>query len=325
MFVLSVIVLYSCVTHSRPELGPPSIKLKSTISNIAILKLIDKNDQGLTFLKVEDLHNKATNKVVINPNSETDLGLQIDKDYIVGYIGYKALKPSKEVIPRPDGPVLMNLAGAAPTLFAVDEGIKRMFLWNVEQSLTSPPEMLPILLTGIQHQDPHSRAFYIAELVTRPSFVSNKQVRNAMRQLILDPKLAWTDKRFIIAFGGLDNKQLSSKWFCEWSKNTMLYASTQFDVNAEESGLIKTLIENNSNCDGVAEVALTRWIDSNHTGIVEAAIHELREIDLLSAQQLVSDKLQNANLSLNLRATLSNYLRRLNNEIKQQESVDNSD
>lgn len=310
---------------ARPELGPPSIKLKSTISNIAILRLIAKDDSGLTFIKVEDLHNKAADKVVIQVNSKEDLGLPLEVNYIVGYIAHKTLKPSKEVVARPGGPVLMNLAGAAPALFAVDEGIQKMFQWDVKQSLTSPAEMLTVILDGLQHPDPHSRAFFIAELVTRPSFLSDEKVQAVIKAMILDQDLPWPDKNFIIAFGGLDDKQMSSEWFCDWSENTLLYASTQFDIHAKEMGLIKSLLENHSKCDGIAKAALSRWVNSNHVGIVEAAIHELREVNLMSTKQLVSGRLENIYLSLNMRSTLSNYLRRLNNEIKQQQSVKNSD
>lgn len=322
---LLLTLLYPNLLHSRPELGPPSIKLKSNISNIAVLRLVATDKQGLTFTKVEDLHEKASKKVVLQPNSVIDLGLQLDQDYIVGYIAHKTLKPSKKVIPRPGGPVLMNLAGAAPSLFAVDEGIKKMFLWDVEQSLTSPAEMLPILLDGLNHQDPHSRSFFIAELVTRPSFTSQQNVQDSIKKLVLDPELGWSDKRFIIAFGGLNTEQLSSEWFCNWSHNTLLFASTQFDVHAEETGLIKTLLENSSNCTDYNNDTISRWINSNHAGIVEATIHELRKVDLRSTQQLVDGKLKDTYLSLELRATLSNYLRRLNNEIKQQKSAAISD
>lgn len=318
LMALLVILLFSASLIARPELGPPSIKMKSNISNITVMKLVESNENGLTFIKMTDIHNQAPDKVFIKHNTNSDLNLKIDQNYIIGYMAYRALKPSKEVIDRPGGPVLMNLSGAEPALFLEDENIKKILMLDVEQSLTSPPELLQIALDGLNHADPHSRSFFIAELITRPSYMKLHKVQNAIKKLILDDGLSWSDKHFIVAFGGLTKSQLSADWFCQWSENTLRYSSTQFDVLAMESGLIKSLMENISNCSSHTNFkTLSRWLNSNHSGVIESAINELRKIDLYETQKQVKQRIANTLIRLELRATLTNYLRRLENEIKQ--------
>gem|GEM_PF-4039100 len=69
IFMVSLIAS-SFYVESRPVLGPPSIQLKTEISNIARVKLEFRSQDELVFVLQENIHNKATEQIVIRTTKQ---------------------------------------------------------------------------------------------------------------------------------------------------------------------------------------------------------------------------------------------------------------
>ena len=274
---------------SRPTLGPPSIKLKSNISNIALMKLTSVEAEGqLSFKLVEDIHNQSANQIQIQTTEQMAQSLRLNENYIVGYMAWQTDRFTKEVSPRKGGIVLMNLPGAEPAIFNVSPELKAIFKIDVEESLQSKKEVLKIIKAGLKSHDPQARNFFVVELITRKKLLQKKHVRKLIKALLLDPSLAWKDKHFILTNNGLSDKQLGSDWYCLFAANTLNHASTQFNPSGSDSGLIVQLLEKNQQCNqSKYPVEMSRWVLSNHTGVVETAIKVMRSKDLNKAILMV--------------------------------------
>jgi len=318
LLLLMLFITMTFTVQSRPKLGPPSIQLKTEISNLALVKLMAKTPQALTFSLIDDIHNKSAKKILIRTNHHLNQNLQVGHTYLIGYIAWKVNKPNKDIIPRPGGAVLMSLPGAEPAIFNNHSGISEMLAWNLESSLTSPEAFLPLILAGIKNTDFQVRNFFVTELVTRKSFMTRSEVKAEIRQLMLDPVVDWKIKHFIIANEGLDDRQIKSDWFMKWASTTLTHSSTQFDLNGSEATLIIQLLKYFRDYSELLEPnIISRWMHSNHTGVVENSLDVLKINNLDLAIVLVKSKLQQTLINDVMKLTLKNYLTRLINQKNQ--------
>jgi len=104
--------------QARPELGPPSIKLRTNLSNVAIASL-DRvsSDHKLTFRIEQNLHNEAEDSIIIRSDALTAARLAIGQSYIVAFVQWDVKRFPRVVKPRRDGAVIINLPGAMPAIF----------------------------------------------------------------------------------------------------------------------------------------------------------------------------------------------------------------
>jgi hypothetical protein len=314
MFVLLLLATTFHV-ESRPELGPPSIQLKTEISNIAVVKLEKKSPNKLTFALVKNIHNQATEHIHIRTTEQVSSALSVGESYVIGYIAWQVNKPNKEVLPREGGAVLMSLPGAEPAIFKDVAEINDILAVDVEDSLSSPQTMLPLIKAGLASDDFQIRNFFVTELITRKSFMQDPAIQVAIEELILNGNVAWRIKHFILANEGLNTSQLNSKWFKQWAIDTLKYSSTQFDLNRSEPALIVQLIKKSEHFLANEQSAvLKRWINSNHMGVIESTLDALKMIDLDAAISIVNNRLQQTMIDDSMRITLKNYLKRLNNQ-----------
>lgn len=310
-----MILLCVLSSQARPELGPPSIKLKSTISNIALMKLLAITDNHLEFQLIENIHNQAPPEVSLLVNQDLAESVMVGRTYVVGYIAWQTDRFTKQVSARVGGPVLMNLPGAEPAIFTESPELIDLLKIAVDESLKSNQKISDLIVSGLNNYDPQLQNFFVVELITRKSLHQTPAMRDRIQALFLDPQLAWHLKRFILVNGGLTEQQLASDWYCQFAANTLNYASTQLDPKGSDSGLIIQLIEKNNSCQSTKySIDFSRWITSNNSGVVEAAIGKMRAGDLEQTILAVENGLKSGVLKRKNRQTLSNYLIRLINE-----------
>ncbi len=315
-----VLLMIATTFHaeSRPELGPPSIQLKTEISNIALVKLEKKSPNKLTFALVKNIHNQATEHIHIRTTEQISSALSVGESYVIGYIAWQVNKPNKEVLPREGGAVLMSLPGAEPAIFKDVAEISDILAVDVEDSLSSPQTLLPLIKAGIASDDFQIRNFFVTELITRKAFLNDATVQSDIQALILDTQVEWQIKHFILANEGLSMSQLKSDWFKQWATATLNHSSTQFDLNRSEPALIVQLLKKSEHFLAAEQSAvLKRWINSNHMGVIESMLDALKMIDLDAAIAIVNNRLQQTMINDSMRITLKNYLKRLNNQKQQ--------
>lgn len=305
--------------ESRPVLGPPSIQLKTEISNIAQVLLESKSEHELVFKLQKDIYNKASKQIIIRTTEQISDALAVDKSYIIGYIAWQVNRPSKEVVPRDGGSVLMSLPGAEPAIFKDVPEIVDILSVDVDKSITSPESLLPIINAGIASDDFQTMNFFVTELITRKSLLSKPSSYKVVKNLILNAKVDWRIKYFILANEGLNESQLKSAWFEQWATAILINSSTQFDENGSEAALIVQLLKKSDYYLHADQVnVLTRWINSNHSGVIESMLDALKMLQLDEAIKIVNIRLQQALLDQRIKITLTNYLLRLENQKKQQ-------
>ncbi len=281
-----------------------------------MLQLVTVDDQGqLHFKRIQDLHNEAAAAVKIMASPELAQALQSQQNYVVGYMAWQTDRFSKEVRPRPGGPVLMNLPGAEPALWASNPQLEALLAMPEAQSLASGPEVLELIQAGLSSDDPQAKHFFVVELVTRRAHFEQAAVQQQLKALITDPNTQWSSKQFILAFGGLNEQQLRSDWFCRMASDTLNLASTQVDQQGQDASYLSQLLDHLKHCATEAfPVNLARWVTGTHTGLAEAAIGALREQDLDQAIDAVEAGLTQGLLGAHNRQVLNNYLKRLYQE-----------
>lgn len=321
-----MLLAVSVTVMSRPKLGPPSIQLKTEISNIALVELTAKSADSLTFKLLENIHNQATEQIQVRSKASTSQLLVVGRSYIIGYIAWQVNRPSKEVVPKVGGAVLMSLPGAEPAIFADTAAVKQMLQWDVTESLTSPVAMLPLIKAGLASDDYQTRNFYITELITRKAFMGSAEIKSLIKELVLDTHVDWRIKHFILANQGLDETQLKSTWFKQWATAMLTHSSTQFDPFGSDAALIKQLLLLvPQHINDSQQTVVSRWLQSNQVGVVESALGVLKQLDLDAAISQVESRLQHSLLDEAMRFTLQNYLKRLNNQKQQKLNSNHSE
>jgi len=303
---------------ARPTLGPPSVKLKSTISNVAVMQLMDITDSGkLQFKRIKDIYNESAESIVIDGSDELSQQLQLNEQYIVGYVAWYNDKISRKIIPRKGGPVLLSLPGASPAIFKYDAVIEQILNWTVEDSLKSDDKLYQQIMAGLlKTTDEQQLSFFITELLTRHPYLKKPAVESVIESLITSPEVSWQNKALLISLIDAGKGSLNEPWFCEFMVGTLSLAATDIGDNNTQSGLIISLLNNSQTCQIEAPyLPIKRWLNSNHSGVVEAAVSAMRLLDLPLTVKEVERVLKFTLKGENIRFTLNNYLSRLKNEL----------
>ncbi|MCG8465810.1 MAG: hypothetical protein MI750_13315, partial [Xanthomonadales bacterium] len=166
---LGLSLLSASVVHARPELGPPSIKLRSNLSNVVVASFVGQSgERQATFEKVQDLHSEAPESIALRISPQLMQQLVPGRDYVLAYIAYSTQRLLQKVEARKGGPVVINLPGAAPALLADSPELREILAWDLDETVTSPAGLMPLIRSGLTSQDWQYQNFFLTELALRP-------------------------------------------------------------------------------------------------------------------------------------------------------------
>ena len=302
---------------ARPVVGPPSIQLRSNLSNILVAELISvEQDGSLTFKKNSDIHNTAETELVeIVGDPRTAAGLDIGQRYIIAYIAWESVRQPKIVRPRPGGAVFLSLTGAEPAIFRYNEDIETFLRWDLDKSLDSPKSMLPIILRGIQQQDEFVRNFFMAEVVLRNNLYQHFSAENksVLMHQLGDPMTSDRIKQLMLSEADfLETITSDQQSLCAVLQNILAYSSTELNPMGRRAGVIRSALMHMRSCSLWTDMdVVSRWVLSDVPSVIEAALESLHYKQPGSDLEAVETALQQSMLNKNTREVLHNYRKRM--------------
>lgn len=323
---INVLLVLACLlplgtVHARPELGPPSIKLRSNVANVVAARLESRGENGeLHFTKLEDLHNEAPAEITLTVLPQLARSLQPGRNYVMAYIGWRQDRFPKVLVPRSGGPVLISLPGAAPAIFADSPVLREILSWDLEQSQHSPVELLPLIRAGLQVADWQYQEFFVTEIATR--FPLHQHLtdtdREAVVRLATGPATSPYVPEFLFYNGDFLGAAYAPQNRTEVARHVLRETALRLDAGSAYPALVHTameyLAENGDEKDGAV---LARWLWTNHNGLIETAMESMRRLGVADLAEMIDEVLTQSILDDTNRRVLENYRRRLD-AIRQQ-------
>ncbi|MDA3933653.1 MAG: hypothetical protein PF630_04905 [Gammaproteobacteria bacterium] len=282
---------------ARPDLGPPSIKLRSNMSNIVLAELIEREeDEYLILKKIEDIHNQAEDRIRLRSLPDSGLKLSVGERYVVAYVNWRVQRFPRSVSPRRDGGVIIHLPGAEPAIFPPDTNLQSMLTWPINESLLSPSSMLPIILSGMNRDNTQLRDFFTTELVTRASLhpllsmAQKLQILNHLRDDDYPP----ASRQLMLGMASFTEVIMNSVQREQIAAAIVTRESTGIAAGSERAGMISTALEVLKNSQQVMYAdRVRRGLDSELPGLVEqaaAVIYSNRPAVVIDWLKSASDK-----------------------------------
>ncbi len=302
------------VANARPELGPPSIKLRTNLSNVVIAELHSVSaDHKLTFSIGENLHNEAEQSIIIRSDALTAARLGTGQTYVIAYVGWDVQRFPRVVKPRRDGAVIINLPGAMPAIFQLNPDLIELLKWDLKKSLQSPDAMLALILRGMAESDPQLQNFFSTELVTRPKLYRKltAEQKQAVAGHIEDSGYSPLGRNLMLGDQAFSELLLSQNAKLKISREILIHHPIHVEFGSQYGGLIRTamkVVESTGDVDDATKAQ--RWLSSNQPTLVESAAAVIYEVN---PETLISALEQAAEYSLlekHSRDALVNLLRR---------------
>lgn len=313
------------VCHSalaRPELGPPSIKLRSNVSNVVVAQFDERRERDLAvFTKIQDLHNEAPAQIELRMDPQWIESLEAGQSYILAYIGWTSQRLVKKLEPRADGPVLINLPGAAPAIFADSAIMRDMLSWNLEDSLQSPLQILDLIRQGLRSEDWQYQMFFVTEIATRPNLhgALSAADRVMVAELAKSPSSPPYVAQFLFQHGDFLGSAFDAVQRSALAREILSCQALYQDPLSLYPSMIRSAMHYLKRHGEPEDAAvLVRWLQSNQTGLVEGALEALRELDLDRLPDLIEQALSQTLVHRDKRQLLKNYQRRVD-AIRQQQ------
>ena len=302
---------------ARPTVGPPSIQLRSNLANIVSAELLQADDKYvLSFKKITDIHNTTESDVItINSDAKTAGGLSVGQRYIVAYIAWESLRQPKVVRSRPGGPVLMSMTGAEPAIFLYDKDVENLLRWDLDESLNSPKDMLPVIMRGIQHADDQVQNFFTAEVVLRTNMYKHfhRTDKAVLWQHFLNPLTTDRTKQLMLSnHDFLKAIEADSIQLCGELENILTFTSVDLNPLSRSVGLIRAALTHVSKCQQLSDLAVvSRWVLSDVPSVIEAALASLYQLKKGSDLDAVEMALQQTMLKAQSREVLYQHKKRM--------------
>ena len=326
LWLLAVLLICSLTANARPELGPPSIKLRSNMANIVLAEFMHHAEDGdLILKKVEDIHNQADDRIRVRalPNAETSLAK--GNRYVVAYVNWQVQRFPRTVKPRRDGAVIIHLPGASPALFPADDKLITLLQWEMEASLQSPPAMLPIILSGMNSKDAALRDFFTTELVTRATLhelLTAAQTAEILKHLA-DPDYPPTSRQLMLGNVEFANNVLTASQRLKVASEIVRDEPVHLASGSNRTGMVNAALDVLQQVEGDNHAELARrWLLADQSGLIESAaevIYRQQATDLLSWLQQASA--QTSGDSTTRELTLQNLIKRYSRMLAAQSDI----
>ncbi len=310
--ILLAIFIFTTSLYARPELGPPSIKLRTNVSNIVIAELdAISADSKLTFKIQSNLHNEAQGSVLVRSDALTSAQLSVGQSYIIAYVGWDVKRFPRTVKPRKDGAVIISLSGAAPAIFQPNEDVIKLLQWNIDESLQSPEAMLGVILRGMAEADPQLQNFFTTELVTRPKLYAKltPDQKQKVVSYLGDSSYTPAGRSLMLGNPAFSEFLLTDDGKLKIARQILTYQPVQIDFGSQYGGLVRAAMKVMESSDNASDVHVAqRWLSSNQAILVESAAAVIYAVNPEAVINSLEQVTQYSLLEKNSRNTLLRLL-----------------
>lgn len=312
---LGLALLGSTTVHARPELGPPSIKLRSNLSNVVVANYVGQSgEREATFKTIQNLHSTAPDELVLSLAPQAIQQLEPGRDYVLAYIGYSTQRLLQKIEERKGGPVVINLPGAAPAIFADSPELRDILTWDLESTVDSPADLMPLIRAGLASQDWQYQNFFLTELALRPPLhqLLNDDDRAHIVTMAFDPDASPYVPRFLLQHGDFLGQGFNNDVRSDLARDILRSHTLQQDPTSLYPLLIRTAMHHIGQ-HGVADDAplLKRWLRSNNVALVEEAMESLGFLRIPEMEAWLEEERSRSLISQHKNQAIKSYQRRL--------------
>ncbi len=312
LFLIGLSVSQSSL--ARPEIGPPSIQLRANLANVAVAELVNITDSHvLEFRKVADLHNTAEDEFRVGSDELNASRLEAGRTYIIAFNIHVINRHPRTVSLRKGPAILANLPGADPAIFHDDENIRRLLSWPLDESMTSPEAMKPVLMAGLETRDSHILNFFVTELLTRAPMMESLSKREYRRvlSLLADANTLPGTREFMLVNGLFPKSVFSDRERRSLLLDAISQTPVRLDLTSLQPAFIRASLKK---LEPLAQPedssVIARWLHTNSTGVLQAAMDALHRIDPENEEAFLSNALNQTFLDRTSREIIVDHMRR---------------
>ncbi|MCG8465089.1 MAG: hypothetical protein MI750_09580, partial [Xanthomonadales bacterium] len=267
-----------------------------------------------TFEKVQDLHSEAPESIALRISPQVMQQLVPGRDYVIAYIAYSTQRLLQKVEERKGGPVVINLPGAAPALLADSPELREILAWDLDETVTSPTALMPLIRTGLTSQDWQYQNFFLTELALRPPLHKhlNDGDREQIVALAFDPDASPYVPRFLIQHGDFLGEAFDHSVRSELARSILRTHTLQQDQATLYPLLIRTAMHHLGKHGNAGDAPLLkRWLRSNNVALVEEAMESLGFLRIPEMDHWLKEELSQSLNSQHKHQAIKSYQRRL--------------
>jgi hypothetical protein len=299
-YILFIIFLFSFPTHSRDMTKPPSIGLRTEVSYLSVVTLVNKEKDNteitqLKFNLIKNIHNKSKAEVVIDVLPELARKLSVKTDYIIAYYKLKKTRVGelKKYIPLLNGPQLLSIEGANPAIFRYNPLLIEHFFLSPSLAKSDPQVLIQSIFKGLLSDDSKIQEFFVREIINWTTLHQHlKSVHfEQLYSAFISPNGSVGTRVAILEGRSKLHKAIGIERLGQKVIEILYGTPVNLDMDSESPTLIlqglKFLDENKlGNWDNIS-----RWAKTNVPTLSERSLLMLAKIDSKKSLELAKNRL----------------------------------
>jgi hypothetical protein len=304
-YFFSIILFLSFSTHAKDMTKPPSIGLRTEVSYLSVMTIVNKEKQSkeiikLTFNLVRNIHNKSEPEVVIDVAPELARNLSMNVEYIVAYHKLKKARVGevKKYIPLLNGPKLLSIEGANPAIFKNNPLLIKHFAFSPSLAKKDPQVLIKAIFKGLLSDDPNIKEFFIREIINWTALHKHlKPVHfEQLYSTFISPNASVGTRIAILEGRSKLHNSIGIERIGKKVLEILYGAPVNLDMNSELPTLILQALEFLDENKLGNWNDISRWAKTNVPTLSERSLLMLAKIDTEKALKLANSRLNDTYL-----------------------------
>jgi hypothetical protein len=315
--VISVLLLGFLVTATSPaarKLEPPSQMLRRPHNQVAIVEASRRiAAERFALAKKAELFGVSAERFVVRLEPRTADSLVVGRQYVIGYTSWRKARFPGKSGKDPRGPRLVRLLAVGEAVSSAAPEVVRLLQGVDEGTQEMPPgELLALLIRGLQSKDLRSQRLFAVELFTRRSVHSGVTATQLelLSKIARGPNADSGARQYLLLGAPMFSAHDRPGWQQATVREILRQTSTRLDLYSPTPSLVHTALLLLGPTASEQEFALaSRWLTSNSTGIVDAALELLTGLNRARTIGRAERALADPSLPGPTRELIGEYLR----------------
>ena len=321
-YLLSFILFLTLSSHARDMTKPPSIGLRTEVSYLSVVTLVNKetynkNKIKLTFSLVKNIHNQSEPEVLIDVAPELANNLSINVEYIIAYYNLKKTRVGeiKKYIPLLNGPQLLSIEGANPAIFKNDPILINQFALSPSLAKKDPQILIQAIFKGLLSDDPKIKEFFVREIINWTSLHQHLKAEHfeQLYSAFISPNGSTGTRVAILEGRSKLHNAIGIERIGKKAIEILYGAPVNLDMNSELPTLILQALKFLDDNKLGSWNDISRWAKTNVPTLSERSLIMLDKIDANKTLELAKSRLLDTYLDEPSRRVIIRFIKSHNN------------
>ncbi len=304
-------------TYAAKAAPPPSVALRTEVSyvNIVLLESVNHTQNGSAQLNVElleDLHNHAQPRIVINATPGLAAQLEVGSEYVVAYYSVKKIRDNelKHYQPLSDGPELMHVDGAYPAIFKRNAHLIQQLTSSPELAQSDPDTLIQNIFSGMAATDPVIKAFFVREIINWDALHSSLKTKHyqSLYQALISPNATPDTVSALLESRENLHSAIGVKRIGAQAHSILQGMSVNLDINGQEPTMVLNALIFAESHQLADWHTISRWTRANIPTLAERALLLLASLDADKALELARQRVTETRLNQATRRAVQRFI-----------------